>query len=260
MLAHELARYWRQMDVASLSTSLLWCMTTCKNYNGVLGFKLKCSMSSCTVKYFGSTVLQFVLWFLLQYCNMFQTMFSWNMLLSKVEIPCYCKKYGNILICLCLPRSRRVIHAKKFKLDWWRTSSSKITVSSKMPHGWKQFAHGARGLDSISTLRDGPLVWVCAGCVLCCTVTRSYNILLYYNFIPTTLFVQVLDLVDEKTRKNLEAAPDTKAINEILDRPTTKWMTHARCLRHPMNAHGCPLPMDSDIEPLFKSSLLFGFY
>ena len=80
---------------------------------------------------------------------------------------------------------------------------------------------------------------------LYCTILLQHS---YSNSIPTTPFVQVLDLVDEKTRKDLEAAADTQAINAILDRPTTRWMTHARCLRHPMNPHGCMLPTDSDME------------
>lgn len=68
--------------------------------------------------------------------------------------------------------------------------------------------------------------------------------------------VQVMLLVDQKTRKDLDSAPDVAAIHEILDRPTTKWATHARCLHHPLQALGCELPMGCDIES--RHSVGFG--
>ena len=69
--------------------------------------------------------------------------------------------------------------------------------------------------------------------------------------------LQALDLVDARTRRDLEGAVDTDEIHKILDRPTTRWMTHARCLRHPFKEHGCKLPMDSDLEPLSQQILLY---
>ena len=63
--------------------------------------------------------------------------------------------------------------------------------------------------------------------------------------------LQALDLVDASTRKQLVQAKNAAEIGAILDGPSVVWQSHARCLRHPMKAGGCELPLNADFDSMF---------
>ena len=74
--------------------------------------------------------------------------------------------------------------------------------------------------------------------------------------IPVFLKLEALELVDAATRKKLLKAHNTEEAEAVLDAPGVIWQTHARCLRHPMKAGGCPIPTNADLAAGTKRVLV----
>ena len=78
-----------------------------------------------------------------------------------------------------------------------------------------------------------------------CLSHGNANIALHHSVLEV---LDVLDVLDGVTRKKVEQAVGVEELEKILNDPSVTFQKRARCLRHPLEPHGCPLPMDMDVE------------